>query len=225
MRAKLRQRSVLTLRKLASAFAPDRADFWQKRIQANAAQAFLDAALALQREERHAEAGDVLARAAGAFPENRDILIEAALFAHHAPGRHGEAILRWDAALAVAADHSMCHAGLSAKLRDAGQLDRALSVISAALDRFPGDLLIVTEAARIATARQAETDALSFWAIAIGTAEPHPEWLHAHAATLWRLGRRDEAQAAVEQARAQHPNDPALRHLEAELNSVGASAG
>ena len=115
----------------------------------------------------------------------------------------------------------MCHAGLAANLRETGQLQRAALTISAALDRFPGDLLIVTEAGRIASARGEHEHALSLWAFAAGTPEAHPEWLHAHVRSLTCLARYSEAQAALRQARLQYADDSSLMQLEDELDTKG----
>ena len=160
---------------------------------------FLDAGRTLIRVGRFEEADEVLRRALAAFPNDRDLMIELAMSAHNS-GRYMVAIERWTLALAAAPDVAMCHAGLAANRRMIGDCEGATALIEAALDRFPADLIIITEAARCAEQRAAFGTALALWEKAVATTHPHPDWLRGKARAVASLSRVDEACAVPARA-------------------------
>lgn len=175
--------------------------------------AFVDAGMALRRAGRFDEADVMVERGLAVFPGDRSLLYEHAFSAHEA-GRYTVAISRWETALAAAPDLAMCHAGVAANLRETGALDRAATVIAAALTRFPDDLTIVTESARIADVRLRFDESLPLWRRASEAPSPAPEWLQGEAHALLRLGRFDEAQRALDHGRPRFPDAPGLMAVE-----------
>ena len=180
--------------------------------------AFVDAGASLRRAGRFDEADAMVERGLAVYPADRSLLYEHA-FSAHAAGRYAVAISRWEAALAVAPDLAMCHAGVAANLRETGAIERAAAVIAAALARFPDDLTILSEAARIADMRLRFNEALPLWRRAAEAPSPAPEWLQGEAHALLRLGRFKEAQQVLDRARQRFPEAPGLRALEGLLAS------
>ncbi len=180
--------------------------------------AFVDAGASLRRAGRFDDADAMVERGLAVYPADRSLLYEHA-FSAHAAGRYAVAISRWEAALAVAPDLAMCHAGVAANLRETGAVERAAAVIAAALARFPDDLTILSEAARIADMRLRFDEALPLWRRAAEATSPAPEWLQGEAHALLRLGRVEEAQQALDRARRRFPEAPGLRAVEGLLAS------
>lgn len=171
--------------------------------------AFVDAGSALRRAGRFDEADAMVERGLAVYPDDRSLLYEHAFSAHEA-GRYSVAIGRWEKALVAAPDLAMCHAGVAANLRETGDIERASAVIAAALARFPADLTVVTEAARIADMRLRFDESLPLWRRAAEAPSPAPEWLYGEAHALLRLGRFDDAQRALDIARPRFPDAPGL---------------
>ena len=180
--------------------------------------AFVDAGAALRRAGRFDEADAMVARGLAVFPDDRTLLYEHALSAH-AAGRYALAVTRWEAALAAAPDNAMCHAGVAANLRETGAIERAATVIAAALRRFSDDLTVTTEAARVADIRLRFEESLPLWRRAAEATSPAPEWIQGEAHALLRLGRFDEAQRVLDRARPRFPDAPGLLAVEALLAS------
>ena len=181
--------------------------------------AFVDAGIALRRCERFADADSMMERGLGAFPDDRTLLYEYAMSAHNS-GRYDIAIARWENALRVAPDIAMCSCGLAANLRETRQLDRAQDVVDQALRAFPEDLVVVSEAARVADARGMDEDALALWATAAASCHPTPDWLQGQAQALIRLGRLHEAAVVLTSARDRFPGAQGLMAVEGELASA-----
>ncbi len=180
--------------------------------------AFVDAGAALRRCERFDEADAMIERGLGAFPDDRTLLFEYAMSAHNS-GRYATAIVRWDRALRFAPDLAMCHCGLAANLRETGCLERARETIGAAMQLFPDDLIVVSEAARIADSRGVFDEALPLWKRAAASANPPPEWVQGQAHALVRLERYGEAEAALAAGRLRFPRAPGLMAVEGLLAS------
>ena len=183
--------------------------------------AFVDAGIALRRCGRFEEADRMLERGLGAFPDDRTLLYEHAMSAHNS-GRYTLAITRWEHALRIAPDIAMCFCGLAANLRETGQLDRAQTIIDEAERRFPEDLVVVSEAARIADARGLDDVALGHWARAVVSSNPTPDWFQGQAQALLRLGRLPEADAALKAGLERFPNSQGLMAVEGQLASTRA---
>ena len=175
--------------------------------------AFVDAGIALRRCNRFSEADAMLERGLGAFPNDRTILYEYAMSAHNS-GQYTVAITRWERALLSAPDIPMCHCGLAANLRETRQVDLAQSVIDEASRLFPDDLVVVSEAARIADARGLDEVSVKLWAQAAASKNPSPDWLEGEAQALFRLGRYSEADAVIKTGRDRFPDSQGLIAVE-----------
>ncbi len=180
--------------------------------------AFVDAGTALRRAGRFDDADAMVERGLAVYPSDRTLLYEHAFNAHEA-GRYAVAITRWEAALAAAPDLAMCHAGVAANLRETGDIARAAAVIQPALARFPDDLTVTTEAARIADVRLRFDESLPLWRRAAEAPSPAPEWIQGEAHALLRLGRFGEAQDVLDRARPRFPDAPGLLAVEGLLAS------
>lgn len=175
--------------------------------------AFVDAGSALRRAGRFDEADAMVERGLAVFAGDRTLLYEHA-FSAHAAGRYAVAIERWEKALAAAPDLAMCHAGLAANLRETGALDRATTTIEGAMARFPDDLTVITEAARIADRGLRFDRSLPLWRRAAAAPQPAPEWIQGEIHALVRLARFPEAEAALFAARPRFPQHPGLMAVE-----------
>ena len=122
------------------------------------------------------EADEVLAEALLAFPDDPRLLKLYATSAHN-QGRYGGAIQRWTRGVTVDPNDPMCFAGFASNLREHGSLFRASDVMSSALARFPDEMVVLTEAARLAEATNRPADAFKLYAKAIALHGSHPEWL------------------------------------------------
>lgn len=129
------------------------------------------------------DADDVLGRGIAAYPADRTLAQLFALSAHNS-GRYAEAIPRWEVLLGLAPEDPMCYAGLSANLRELGILERAEALLETALTRFPDDMLILTEAARVASAAFKHGQASVLWDKAIRLHGSYPQWVAARDAAL-----------------------------------------
>lgn len=141
------------------------------------------------------EADEVLSEALLAFPDDPRLLKLYATSAHN-QGRYGGAIERWTRAVTVDPGDPMCFAGFASNLREHGSLARAFDVITTALARFPDEMVVVTEAARLAEATNRPGDALSLYEKAIALHGSHPEWLAGRdraSAKCERVGRLETA--------------------------------
>ena len=181
--------------------------------------AFRDAGAALAGNGRFDEADGMLSRGLATFPDDRELLVAYAMSAH-AAGRYAAAVDRWEAALRAGSDDPMCYPGLAANLRTLGEHERAQTAIDEALRRAPDDLTAITEAARLASARERQEDALVLWRKAVATPHPHPDWLQGHAQTLLRLNEFDAVEEALTAARAAHPDHAGLCGVEGALKSA-----
>ena len=179
--------------------------------------AFVDAGIALRRSGRFDEADVMLASGLSTFPGDATLLFEYAHSAHSA-GRYAIAVERWRAARTAQPDNAMCWSGVCGNLRELGQLEAAAMDMDVALERFPNDIGIVSEAARLADRRFQFEDSLRLWAKAMSNY--NPEALLGHAHTLVLLGRFDEAATEIEAARRRHPDDMCLDALEGTLISA-----
>ncbi len=180
--------------------------------------AFVDAGTALRRAGRFDQADAMVERGLAVYPNDRALLYEHAFSAHEA-GHYAVAITRWKAALAASPDLAMCHAGVAANLREVGDIERASATIGTALARFPDDLTVMTEAARITDMQLRFAESLPLWQRAAEAPNPASEWLQGEAHALLRLGRFDEAQRALDRARPRFPESPGLSAVEGLLAS------
>jgi tetratricopeptide (TPR) repeat protein len=101
-------------------------------------------------------------------------------------------------------------------LREAGQLDAAEKLNATSIKRFSKDLRVWMEWAQLAEAKGDLEEALSRWET---VAEKHPHVIceQGIARVLEKLGRLDDVEARLEQARLRFPIDPTLAIARAEL--------
>ncbi len=122
------------------------------------------------------EADDLLSEALAVYP-NHAALVKAYALSAHSSGRYAPAIVRWSHAISLNGHDPMCFAGYASNLREHGALDRAQDVVASALSQFPDDLVVLSEAARIAARTRRPADALALWDKVIALHGPHPEWV------------------------------------------------
>ena len=158
---------------------------------------------------RFDEADALLQPSLEARPADRRLATVHALVAH-ARGAYREAVARWTHARELGAKEPFAAACLAANLRILGELDAAQALIGAALARHPDDLMALTEAARLAQARNRPHAAAALWRRAIGRAKPHADWLQGYGQSLFFAGEVDRAARVLASARRQHPTHRGL---------------
>ncbi len=133
-------------------------------------------------------------------------LIEAARHAE-AGKRWAEAQQLWTAARERAPDRSMAYAGESRALRQLGSLEAAERVLQAAEQRFPREIGVLHELARLAEQRRDWTAAERWWRACL--AGDRRAWFaQAGLATALReQGRLDEAEALLLEAQQTFPQE------------------
>lgn len=124
------------------------------------------------------EADDLLAAALRARPDDVVLTKLYATSAHNS-ARHVAAIQRWQRLLDLVPSDPMSFAGLACSFREYKVLDRAQGVIAAGLENFPDDLVMLTEAARIAFAQKRFGEAVRLYDRAIALHGAHEKWIEA----------------------------------------------
>ena len=155
------------------------------------------------------KADEFLEQGLSSSPEHSGLLIQYAFSAHNS-GRYREAIIRWTQARDKHPDMAMTWSGLAANERELGKIDEASSTIAAALQLFPNNLTVISEAARVADCRGAPAEAISLWKRMIEAETVHPDWLQSYLNDLVLLGRFEEATAQLSNALALHPEHRGL---------------
>ena len=135
-------------------------------------------------------ADDVLSEALVTFPNDAG-LAKLYAFSAHNSGRYSAAVNRWNKALNLNPTDPMCFAGFASNLREHGDPHRAWNVISSALLQYPDEMVVLTEAARIAVMMKRPAEAFRLWDKTIALHGRHPEWVLA----------RDQARLASGQMR------------------------
>jgi tetratricopeptide (TPR) repeat protein len=126
-------------------------------------------------------------------------------FAHVARARGDlpEAVRRWEAMRAAFPRSAAAHRLGSQALVDAGRIDEAEALMSDACARLPPDLLLRMEHARVAALRNDWPEALARWEVVARYG--HQSAMSGRAEALRGLGRFDEADAALAEARMRFP--------------------
>lgn len=146
----------------------------------------------------------LLARALRRLPGNRALLERYALCAHN-EGRYDEALSRWHTLVAKTGASAFPLVAMAANQRELGQLEEAHATITAARTAYPDDVEVLAETARLADRRQEFGEALVFWQRVVGTKAAPAEWRQRRDRDLVILGRLDEADTAIAQARTDDP--------------------
>ncbi|MCX8253018.1 hypothetical protein RHAL1_01389 [Beijerinckiaceae bacterium RH AL1] len=168
------------------------------------------AAMWLVEQFRYDEAEALLADELARRPRERRLLVPYAYVAH-GRGDYEEAIARWTRARQAGASEPLCVACLATNHRALQRFEIAQALIDEALARFPNDLTVLTEAARLARDRHRPADAAAFWHRAIRRARPHPDWLQGYAQSLFFQGDFDRADKILTAARRRFPSHFGLR--------------
>ena len=168
---------------------------------------------------RFAEADAILEKGLAAFPR-RLRLLELYAFSAHNSGRYPEAIERWENARRAHPDYAMAWCGLAANLRELGRQEQAKPIILDALQRFPNDLIALSEGGRVLDRCEAFAEALECWKRLVARPDVHIEWRCAYIRDLVRLERFKEAKEELESAINRLPGDldlPVLKSLLAKV--------
>ena len=147
----------------------------------------------------------MLVRDTADFPRDADLLVRYALCATNS-GRAFDALPRWQAVVAMAPDLPLGWCGVASSYRSFGAFAPAQEAIGHALRRFPDDLTVLTEAARLNMTRSHNEEALALWTKILASGAVHPDWLFSQAETLLALERYDEAEDTLLALRAAAPD-------------------
>ncbi len=171
-------------------------DAARARVGLASGRAFIRLARDLERRDGYSAADALVERALVRHPDHASLLVEHALLAQRA-GRLDDACTRWTRVKASRPDvpADWCH--VAASLRKLSRLGEASATIKEALARFPDDLAVVVEAARIADHCGENTEALALWARVLAKAPGNPDYMLCHTSNLLKLGRLDEAEAEL----------------------------
>lgn len=160
-------------------------------------------------QRRFADADEVLEGGLERHPHHAELLEQHAFSAHNS-GRYQEAIKRWERVREACPELAMAWSGLAANDRELGRIDQASTTIAAALQRFPDDLAVISEAARIADRRGAASEALLLWGRMLETQAVDPGWLQGYLNNLILLRRFDEAAIELHRALSRFPDHSGL---------------
>ena len=165
---------------------------------------------------RFEEADAVLATALARWPA-RPRLLELRAASAHAAGRFAIARDRWEALRRVEPSSAQAWGGIAANARMLDDLKAAEATIREALDHFPQDLGIASEAARVFGQIGRFDEAASQWRRLLDLDPIHQDWYQGYALSLVVVGRFDEAQAILDEADAHYPEDRDLLGMRAML--------
>jgi Flp pilus assembly protein TadD len=144
-------------------------------------------------------------------PRNSEALRQLGLIAIRQQ-RHGEAIARFEAALALHEADAEAQHGLGVALLVSGQAERAARALERAVELEPGNGRALLNLAKALAANPARLDeAVSMYARALALL-PDDFAAHLGLGKLWlRLGRKSEARAEFDAALRLAPEDPVLQ--------------
>ena len=165
----------------------------------NAPAGYVGAGIALRETGRLDEAENLLAEGAQRFADNVPITLERARLAN-ARRDWPEAARRWQAARPHFDDNPSAHVGAGHALRQAGRLDEAESLLAEGTERFPENIPIALERARLANAKRDWPEAVRRWQAII---ERWPTDLQGYLGaitTLRKAGRSNEIAALLPSA-------------------------
>jgi tetratricopeptide (TPR) repeat protein len=160
--------------------------------------------VALREMRRFDEADAILTPALEQFPTDAAITVEYARVAH-VRADWPEALRRWELVRGKHPANADGVSGAGAALTHLGRLEEAEALLSAELDRFPGNVNIAVEFARVAHRRSHWPEALRRWNL---VQERFPNNAEGHAgagSAMGQLGRLDEAEAVLEAATGRFP--------------------
>ena len=150
-------------------------------------------AQALREQRKLNEADMLLQNSLQTFPQNRQLLEAAALVAQ-VRRDWPEAVVRWDALLAVHADSVAGHQGRVTALREAKQLDEAEASLAVASQRLPYSVALLSERAKLASARGDWAQAIEAWEAVRAQTPASPQAVAGIADVLLRQKKYEEAE-------------------------------
>lgn len=165
------------------------------------------------------QADDLLGRGLARDPANVALATAYAISAQGA-ARFAEAFSRWSTLRGMRPDLALPLRGMASSAREQSKLAEARDLIAEARRRFPDDLEIMAEAARLALRFGDHDGALPLWQRLCASRDPQPDWLVMHVQTLLFLHQLDEATVALDAARRLQPD---FRGVEALAGTIAAA--
>ena len=164
----------------------------------------------LREAQRHEEALALVDNALARSPDDIELLYEAALL-NERLGRHDLLESRLQRLLGIKPDHAHALNALGYSWADRNiRLDEAYTLIARALALAPDDPFIMDSLGWVHFRRGDLTQAQE-WLARAYRLKADPEIAAHLAEVLWQVGRRDEAQRLLQEARQQHPEHDILR--------------
>ena len=177
---------------------------------------FLGGAFTLSHAGRADQADALLERGLDRYPNNPEIAISCARQAHQR-GDLDSALPRWATVRERFPENARGYIEGAACLRDAGRPEAGEAVLGAAVGRFPHDLNLAVEHARLAERRGDRLAALERWA-AIRARMPDADIGYTEGAkVLLDAGQVEEADALTAQAMEAWPDNAAIARTWADL--------
>jgi tetratricopeptide (TPR) repeat protein len=192
---------------------PEAASRWRSLEAAvpDAPDGWLGHAIALQRLGFAAEAEAALQDLIRRFPDQLDALHDLARLAEFR-GDWATAERCWLDFHAIETGNWWSHSALASAVMRQGRPDEAEAILQQALTRFPDEPSLLADHARVAESREDWDEAISRWEDVIARAPSHWAGYGGKVAALARLGRQDEANAALLDYGALLPDHPAALH-------------
>lgn len=162
----------------------------------------LSVGLELFARKRTRESDDVVTRGLAVFSSDVALIDASALIAQ-SMSRYAEARRRWERA--IRPDFPLAWAGVACCARECGQLADASDFITEAIRRFPNDVTVISEAARVADKSGRHGDAQALWLKILDLPDAHPDWYEAYCYCLTAMREFDDAQATIDYAWTTHP--------------------
>ena len=145
----------------------------------------------LQARGRFQEADTLLLFGLRKAPDDFGLLEQFALSAHRS-GRYLEALERWKKVSCDFPDVPMAWCGVACNARELGRKREASAAIDYAVDRFPDDVVVLSEAARVRDVCGDYDAAAKLWRQILSHPAADATWYIALAANLMQLHRYDE---------------------------------
>ena len=163
---------------------------------------------------RFEEAEALVRRGLELAPHDPHLLEQLAFCAHNA-GRYQVALERWGVLCALRPDLPMPWCGVASNARELLQLDEADAAMKEALSRFPDDLVVISEAARVAESCGAVAAAVDLWMRMLEHSTVYDDSRRNLARNLMKLRRFDEVEQVLEELTAS--GDPGIARRAAAL--------
>jgi tetratricopeptide (TPR) repeat protein len=183
----------------------------------------LRAAVHLRALKRYDEADALLLKGQEHFANELSFFFD---YCHVAEirGDKAEILRRWELALERVPHHPVSYSRVAGVLRDLQRYDEADAILLEAQARFPDEASMLMEHPRAAEARRDWSEALTRWDRARARYPDHVPGYVGAAAALRELGRLEEADALLLEARDRFPDEPALIFEHCRIAESGGDA-